>query len=233
MRNILTRSAPVAARGAGRDTYAMQVACVLYDEYTMLDIVGPFQVLSSAADMDLVWVAERRGPVSDHTRTSSLTAGASFDEVQRPDIVVIPGGLGTTKHLDGPVVEWVLAVHPTTTWTTSVCTGSLLLASAGLLDGRAATSHWAALDLLGEMGAEPTLQRVVIDREAHIVTAAGVSSGIDMALELLIELQGRDAAEAVQLAIEYDPQPVIDAGSPLKAPPETVELLRTLLGSAI
>ena len=159
--------------------------------------------------------------------------GRYVDDIQRPDIVVVPGGLGTTKHVDGPVVEWVKAVHPTTTWTTSVCTGSLLLAAAGLLDGRAATCHWAALDMLGEMGAEPTLQRVVIDRDARIATAAGVSSGIDMALELVIELQGRPAAEAAQLAIEYDPQPVIDAGSPLKAPPETVELLRSLLGSAI
>ncbi|MDX2382347.1 MAG: DJ-1/PfpI family protein [Acidimicrobiia bacterium] len=211
----------------------MQVACALYDEFTMLDIVGPFQVLSSVADMEIVWVAEQAGPVSDHTRTGSLGAAASFEEVLRPDIVVIPGGLGTTKHLDGPVVEWVRAVHPTTTWTTSVCTGSLLLAAAGLLDGLAATSHWAALDTLGEMGAVPTLQRVVIDHQAHIATAAGVSAGIDMALELVIELQGRPAAEAAQLAIEYDPQPVIDAGSPLKAPPETVELLRTLLGAAI
>lgn len=211
----------------------MQVACALYDEFTMLDIVGPFQVLSSAPDMEVVWVAQAPGPVSDHTRTGSLTAAASFDEVDRPDIVVVPGGLGTTKHLDGPVVEWVKAVHPTTTWTTSVCTGSLLLAAAGLLAGRAATCHWAALDTLGGMGAEPALQRVVIDRDARIATAAGVSSGIDMALELLIELKGRPAAEAAQLAIEYDPQPVIDAGSPLKAPPETVELLRSLLGSAI
>jgi len=211
----------------------MQVACVLYDEFTMLDIVGPFQVLSSVQDMEIVWVADQPGPVSDHTRTGSLTASASFDEIQQPDIVIVPGGLGTTNHLDGPVVDWVRGVHPTTTWTTSVCTGSLLLAAAGLLEGRPATCHWAALDTLGEMGAEPTLQRVVIEREARIATAAGVSSGIDMALELVIELQGRPAAEAAQLAIEYDPQPPIDAGSPLKAPPETVELLRSLLGSAI
>jgi transcriptional regulator GlxA family with amidase domain len=205
----------------------------LYDEFTMLDIVGPFQVLSSVQDMEIVWVADQPGPVSDHTRTGSLTASASFDEIQQPDIVVVPGGLGTTKHLDGPVVHWVRGVHPTTTWTTSVCTGSLLLAAAGLLEGRPATCHWAALDTLGEMGAEPTPQRVVIEREARIATAAGVSSGIDMALELVIELQGRPAAEAAQLAIEYDPQPPIDAGSPLKAPPETVELLRSLLGSTI
>jgi transcriptional regulator GlxA family with amidase domain len=211
----------------------MQVACVLYDEFTMLDIVGPFQVLSSVADMEIVWVAEAPGPVSDHTRTGSLTASAAFDDVPEPDIVVVPGGLGTTKHLDGPVVDWVRAVHPTTTWTTSVCTGSLLLAAAGLLDGLAATCHWAALDVLGEMGAEPTLQRVVLRPGDRIATAAGVSAGIDMALELVVELRGRAAAEAAQLAIEYDPQPIIDAGSPLKAPPETVELLRSLLGSAI
>jgi transcriptional regulator GlxA family with amidase domain len=217
----------------GRETSGMQVACVLYDEFTMLDIVGPFQVLSSVADMEIVWVAEAAGPVSDHTRTCSLTAAAAFDDVRSPDIIIVPGGLGTTKHVEGPVVDWVKSVHPTTTWTTSVCTGSLLLAAAGLLEGREATSHWAALDTLGEMGAVPTLQRVVLDRSARIATAAGVSAGIDMALELVIEIQGRPAAEAAQLAIEYDPQPVIDAGSPLKAPPETVELLRSLLGSAI
>jgi transcriptional regulator GlxA family with amidase domain len=217
----------------GRETSGMQVACVLYDEFTMLDIVGPFQVLSSVADMEIVWVAEAAGPVSDHTRTGSLTAAAAFDDVRSPDIIIVPGGLGTTKHVEGPVVDWVKSVHPTTTWTTSVCTGSLLLAAAGLLEGREATSHWAALDTLGEMGAVPTLQRVVLDRSARIATAAGVSAGIDMALELVIEIQGRPAAEAAQLAIEYDPQPVIDAGSPLKAPPETVELLRSLLGSAI
>ena len=211
----------------------MQVACVLYDEFTMLDIVGPFQVLSSTPGMEIVWVADTPGPVSDHTRTGSLTATASFDDVPSPDIVIVPGGLGTTKHVDGPVVDWVRAVHPTTTWTTSVCTGSLLLAAAGLLDGLAATCHWAALDVLAEMGAEPTLERVVLHPGVRIATAAGVSSGIDMALELVVELQGRPAAEAAQLAIEYDPQPITDAGSPLKAPPETVELLRSLLGAAI
>lgn len=216
-----------------RDTDGMQIACVLYDEFTMLDIVGPFQVFSSAPGMEIVWVAEAPGPVSDHTRTGALTASASFDDVASPDIVIVPGGLGTTKHLDGPMVEWIRAVHPGTTWTTSVCTGSLVLAAAGLLDGRAATCHWAALELLGEMGAEPTPRRVVIQPTDRIATAAGVSAGIDMALELLVELRGRGVAEAAQLAIEYDPQPTLDAGSPQKAPPETVEMLRSLLGSAI
>lgn len=211
----------------------MQVACALYDEYTMLDIVGPFQVLSSAPGMEMVWVAEEVGPVSDHTRTGSLTASATFAEITKPDIVLVPGGLGTTKHLDGPVVEWIKAVHPTTTWTTSICTGALLMASAGLLDGLTATTHWASMDTLAGLGAEPTGQRVVMHPDQRIATAAGVSSGIDMALELLIALQGEDSARAVQLALEYDPQPPTDAGSPEKAGPELVEMLGKFLADAV
>jgi len=207
----------------------MQVACVLYDEYTMLDVVGPFQVLSSAAGMEVVWVAEAAGPVADHTRTTWLVADRTFADVTEPDIVVVPGGMHTSAHFDGPVVEWLKAVHPTTTWTTSVCTGSLLLGSAGLLDGLTATSHWVALDMLRDFGAEPTLERVVLHPEHRIATSAGVSSGIDMGLTLLAELQGTEAAEITQLAIEYDPQPPTDAGSPTKAPAAAVDLLRGLL----
>lgn len=203
---------------------------MLYDEYTMLDIVGPFQVLSTALGMEVVWVAEAEGPVADHTRTTSITANTTFDALPSPDIVVVPGGMHTSAHFDGPVVEWLRAVHPTTTWTTSVCTGSLLLGSAGLLDGLTATSHWAALDTLRDFGAEPTLERVVLHPERRIATSAGVSSGIDMGLTLLAELQGIEAAEITQLVIEYDPQPPTDAGSPEKAPAAAVELVRSLLG---
>jgi len=208
----------------------MQVAYVLYDEFTMLDIVGPFQMLSAAIGLESVWVGEEPGPVSDHTRTGALVASASFGEVTAPDIVVVPGGMNTSVHFDGPIREWLIAVHPTTTWTTSVCTGSLLLGDAGLLSGLTASCHWAASPQLEQFDATPTHERVVMHPEQRIVTAAGVSAGIDMGLTLLVELQGREAAETVQLALEYDPMPPTNAGSPSKAPAETVALVQALLG---
>lgn len=202
----------------------MQVACVLYDEFTMLDIVGPFQMLH-AAGHECLWVAEQAGPVSDHTRTMQMTATHAFDDVTSPDIVVVPGGIGTSNHFDGPIVPWLQAVHATTTWTTSVCTGSLLLARAGLLDGLESTGHWAAMDQLAALGAVPTEQRVVFHPDHRICTGAGVSAGIDMGLALIAELDGRQAAEMCQLALEYDPQPLTDAGSPSKADPALVEAM--------
>jgi transcriptional regulator GlxA family with amidase domain len=184
-------------------------------------------VLSSMPGAEVVFVADRRGPVPDDT-VLTVDVGAAFDEVRTPDVVVVPGGMITRRMArDGhPVIDWVKAVHPTTRWTTSVCTGSILLAAAGLLEGRDATSHWAALPQLEAFGARPTLQRVVVGD--GIVTAAGVSSGIDMALHLVAELQGPEVAQAIQLAIEYDPQPPFDAGSPTKAPVEVLELVRAI-----
>jgi putative intracellular protease/amidase len=205
----------------------MQIAIALYDRVTALDAVGPYQVLSNLPGAEVVFVADRPGPVPDDT-VLQLTAGASFDEVRAPDVVVVPGGMITRRMArDGhPVIDWVKAVHPATSWTTSVCTGSILLAAAGLLEGREATSHWAALPQLEAFGARPTLERVVVGD--GIITAAGVSSGIDMALHLVAELQGPEVAQAIQLAIEYDPQPPFDAGSPAKAPPGVVELVRAI-----
>ena len=137
--------------------------------------------------------------------------------------------MNTHIHFDGPVVEWLRGVHPGTTWTTSVCTGALLLASAGLLEGREATTHWGARDTLEDLGARASSDRIVMHQDARIVTAAGVSAGIDMALELLVELKGEPAAQLAQLAIEYDPHPPTDAGSVEKAPPHLVEMVRTAL----
>lgn len=149
-----------------------------------------------------------------------------------PDIVVVPGGMGTTDLIpDHPVLGWLKDVHPTTQWTTSVCTGSLLLAGAGLLDGKASTCHWLAMDQLAELGAWPTLERVVMHPEDRLVTSAGVSSGIDMGLALVAHMHGLEMAQAVQLALEYDPQPIVDAGSPEKAPSEIVELVKATLGA--
>lgn len=199
----------------------MQIALVLYPGFTALDIVGPFQVLADVPGHEVVWVAEQVGPVVDHTRKMPLTATHSFDEVSSPDIVVVPGGManGANASLD----TWLRRVHPTTTWTTTVCTGAVHLARTGLLDGLTATTHWAWAKGLAEFGATYTEQRVV--RQGKIITAAGVSSGIDMALTLLAELHGETMAQMIQLAIEYDPQPPFNAGSPSKAPKEVVEAM--------
>ncbi|HEX5820368.1 MAG TPA: DJ-1/PfpI family protein [Solirubrobacterales bacterium] len=203
----------------------MQVAYLLYDRFTALDITGPHDVFNSVPGNEAIFVAEEAGPIRNESDTLSLVADASLDEVTSPDIVVVPGGFGNRMLLEHePLHEWIRGVHETSTWTTSVCTGSLLLAAAGLLDGAPATTHWLARDVLAELGAKPVPDRVV--EHGKIVTAAGVSSGIDMALHLVTEINGPQVAQAVQLGIEYDPQPPHDAGAPEKAPAEIVELVR-------
>jgi putative intracellular protease/amidase len=198
----------------------MKIALALYDKFTALDIVGPYQVLAALPGAETFFVAQKRGPVADDSGALRLEATRTFDEVREADIVVVGGGPFThTLIPNDPIIPWLRDMHATTQWTTSVCTGSLLLAAAGLLKDLEATSHWLMLDFLGSLGAKPTLQRVVFAGE-RIVTAAGVSSGIDMALALVERMKGRDMAEMVQLAIEYDPQPPTDAGSPAKARPE-------------
>ena len=202
----------------------MQIAYLLYDRFTALDITGPHDVLNSVPGSESIFVAEVAGPVRNESDTLSLVADAAIDEVRSPDIVVVPGGFGTRSLLNHePLLDWLRETHETTTWTTSVCTGSLLLAAAGLLDGVPATTHWLARDLLAELGAEPVAERVV--EQGKIVTAAGVSSGIDMALTLVQRMHGDEVAQAVQLGIEYDPAPPLDAGSPEKAPQAIVDLV--------
>lgn len=202
----------------------MQVAYLLYDRFTALDITGPHEVLNSVPGNESIFVAEEAGPVRNESDTLSLVADASLDEVPSPDIVVVPGGFGNRLLLEHePLHEWIRGVHETSTWTTSVCTGSLLLAAAGLLDGAPATTHWLARDVLRQLGARPVTDRVVW--HGKIVTAAGVSSGIDMALNLVKRINGDEVAQAVQLGIEYDPEPPHDAGSPEKAPQPIVELV--------
>ncbi|WP_328672746.1 DJ-1/PfpI family protein [Streptomyces sp. NBC_00328] len=204
----------------------MQIAIVLFDRFTALDAVGPYETLGRLPEADTVFVAERPGPVRSDTGRLALTADKSLAEVPHPDIVVVPGGPGQSAQMDNQVLlDWLRAADATSLWTTSVCTGSLLLAAAGLLEGRRATSHWLALDQLERFGAESTGERVVFD--GKYVTAAGVSSGIDMGLTLLGRIAGDEHAQAVQLLTEYDPQPPYDAGSPDKAPAHLVEEFRS------
>ncbi|MFI6469597.1 DJ-1/PfpI family protein [Streptomyces sp. NPDC050516] len=204
----------------------MQIAILLYDRFTALDAVGPYEILGRTPGAETVFVAERAGLVrNDNQGSLGLAADRTLGEVLRPDIVVVPGGPGQTRQMDNAaVLDWLRAVDATSTWTTSVCTGSLLLAAAGLLNGRRATSHWLALDHLATFGARPTGERVVFD--GKYVTAAGVSSGIDMGLALLGRIAGDERAQAVQLLTEYDPQPPYGAGSPDKAPAHLVEEFR-------
>jgi len=163
--------------------------------------------------------------VQTDTGMLAITADASIGELAHPDIVLVPGGPGQEAQLDdGPTHEWLRQVDAATSWTTSVCTGSLILAAAGLLQGRRATSHWLALDRLAAFGAQPTRERVVID--GKYVTAAGVSAGIDMALDLSRRIAGTPTAQAIQLMLEYDPRPPLNAGSPSLAPPDLVATLR-------
>jgi putative intracellular protease/amidase len=203
----------------------MNIAILLYDRFTALDAIGPYEVLSRLPGVSLTFVAAEPGPVCTDNGMLTLLAERSIDEVRRPDIVLVPGGPGeVAARAGGPVLGWLRAAHQTSTWTTSVCTGSLILAAAGLLEGKRATSHWLALQELGALGAEPAAERVVFD--GKIVTGAGVSAGIDMALALAARVAGEQVAQAIQLQIEYDPQPPFDAGSPLTAPAEIVEALR-------
>ena len=189
----------------------MRVAYLLYDRFTALDVTGPYEVFSSVPGVESVLVAEHAGPVRNDRRTHATVADHSLDEVQTADVVVVPGGLGTRRWLDHePLLGWIRSMHETTTWTTSVCTGSLLLAAAGLLAEAPATTHWRARETLGSLGAVPVGDRVV--RHGKVFTAAGVSSGIDMALQVVQEMFGREVAQAVQLGIEYDPKPPLDAG---------------------
>ena len=206
----------------------MQIAIGLYPGFTALDAIGPYQVLSNVPDAEVVVCAERKGELADDNGILHFDIRHTFDDIASPDVLLVPGGFISRKiaRERGPIVDWIAAAHPTTTWTTSVCTGALLLGSAGLLDGLEATTHWSAYDDLASYGAKPTEQRVVF--QGKIVTGAGVSAGIDLALALVGAMSGPETAQAIQLGIEYDPQPPFDAGSPEKAPPEIVERLRRL-----
>ena len=205
----------------------MQVVIPIFDRITALDAVGPYEVLSRLPGAEVVFAALEPGLKRTDTSFLALNADRALAEVPEPDIVVVPGGFGTRELMDDEtVLDWLRAAHETTDYTTSVCTGSLLLGAAGILRGLRATTHWLALDMLAELGAEPTGERVV--EQGKVITAAGVSSGIDMALRLAEIVAGAEIAQAIQLGIEYDPQPPFDSGSPQKAPAAIVDLLRSV-----
>jgi putative intracellular protease/amidase len=205
----------------------MKVAIPIFDRLTALDAVGPYEVLSRLPGATVTFVALEPGPKRTETQMLALTADAALDELPDPEVVVVPGGFGTRELMeDERMLDWLRAAHASSQWTTSVCTGSLLLAAAGILDGLEATTHWLELESLRQYGATPVARRVV--EQGKIVTAAGVSSGIDMALRVAARIAGDEVAQAIQLGIEYDPEPPFGAGSPDKAPAAIVELVRGL-----
>jgi len=208
----------------------VQIVFPIYERFTALDAIGPYEVLSRIPGAEVVFAAARTGPHSTDTGVLTIVAQAALDEVEHPDVVVVPGGPGVRDIMgDEALSSWVRRVHETTAWTTSVCTGALVLGAAGLLDGLDATTHWGAVEALESLGARYTAERVV--QQGKIVTAAGVSSGIDMALWLTAQIMGDEVACAVQLSIEYDPQPPFDAGSVAKAGPDTVEIVRQAMAA--
>jgi transcriptional regulator GlxA family with amidase domain len=203
----------------------MKTAILIFEGITALDAVGPYEVLRTVPGWEVEFVGKAPGMVRTDSGALGLNADRAIAEVTDPDIVLVPGGEGNRALLgDEEVLAWLREVDARTTWTTSVCTGSLVLGAAGLLEGKRATGHWLYLEPLRAFGADPVGGRFVED--GKIVTAAGVSAGIDMALHLVGREAGPEAAQAVQLAIEYDPQPPFDAGSPDKAPAAIVEAVR-------
>jgi putative intracellular protease/amidase len=205
----------------------MEIAIPLYDRFAALDAVGPYEVLSRLPGATVHFVATEPGPKTTETRMLTMSADERLEDLRAPDVLMVPGGFGTRAAIgDEQLVEWIRQAHETSQWTTSVCTGSLLLGAAGVLEGLEATTHWAVLEMLEQFGARPVTRRVV--EQGKVVTAAGVSSGIDMALTLAARIAGDEVAQAIQLGIEYDPEPPFDAGSPAKAPEQIVELVRAV-----
>jgi putative intracellular protease/amidase len=205
----------------------MKIATLIFDKFTALDAIGPYEVLARIPEVEFTFVGPEAGPKRSDTGRLELTADASIDELRDPDVLLIPGGEGNRPLLhDERVLDWIREVDKGTTWTTSVCTGALVLGAAGLLQGKRATTYWPYREQLREYGAEPVVERFVFD--GKIATAAGVSAGLDLAFALTARLTHENVAKAIQLGIEYDPAPPFDTGSPEKAPAELVDLVLSL-----
>jgi transcriptional regulator GlxA family with amidase domain len=221
---------PLVFSAPRADDGAVQTAILIFDRLTALDAVGPYEVLRSVPGWEVKFVAKRSGEIRTDSGFLGLSADYNLEQAMSPDIVLVPGGGGSRALLaDEHVLAWLREVDSSTTWTTSVCTGSLVLGAAGLLQGKRATSHWLALESLREFGATPIAERFVEDGKT--ITAAGVSAGIDMALHLVSREAGPEVAQAVQLGLEYDPQPPFDAGSPAKASAQIVDAVTAYAGS--
>lgn len=196
----------------------MQVAAVLFPDVTALDVVGPCEVLHRLPDLSVVFVGQETGVVRSDGALG-LAVDATFADVPRPDVLIVPGGPGVDRLCDAPgFLDWLRAAHRSTRYTASVCTGAFALGAAGLLDGLAATTHWGQVDVLAASGAVPTAQRVVEQLPERIITAAGISAGIDLGLRLCELLADATAAQAMQLLLEYDPQPPYQYLAPTEAP---------------
>jgi len=199
----------------------MQIVIALFERFASLDAVGPFQVFNHLPTAKVIVASERPGLVRDESGSLALHAEAAYADVPYPDVILVPGGPGQSAQMaPGPLTDWLVEADKTSTWTTTVCTGALILASTGLLNGRDATTHWLAMDELAKLGANPRQDRYVFD--GKYATGAGVSAGIDMALALVARIAGDDEAKRIQLAIEYDPHPPFNSGSPASASPELV-----------
>jgi putative intracellular protease/amidase len=209
----------------------MDIAIPLFDRFTTLDAIGPYEVLSRIPGATVHFLAVKdTGPQTTETGMLTVNADRPLSDLPHPDVVVVPGGYGTRDLLGHePMLDWLRAAHETSRYTTSVCTGALLLGAAGILEGLEATTYWTERETLRQFGATPTAQRVV--EQGKVITAAGVSSGIDMALTLTARLTSDEVAQAIQLGIEYDPQPPFDSGSPEKAAPELVDGLRAMIAA--
>ena len=203
-------------------TRRLRIAIPLFPRFTALDAVGPYEVLAQIPAFDITFVGHARGEVRAGYGMLGLVVDARFEDLPDPDVIVFPGGDTRLLQSDARVLDWVRGAHASTTWTTSVCTGSLVLGAAGLLGGLTATTHWARYADLAACGATPVPERVVEHPGRRIITAAGVSAGIDMALRLTELLAGQTAAQAAQLLIEYDPQPPFDCGTRPKATAEVM-----------
>jgi putative intracellular protease/amidase len=207
-----------------------QIAIVVYPGYTALDFIGPYEVLRNLPDAEMRFVWHEVGPIAADSGVLLVGATHSLDETPSPDVILIPGGMTTMQHArDEKLLDWVRQAHQSATWTASVCSGSVILAAAGLLDGKRATSHWLALPALKALGAVPVSDERIV-HQADIVTSAGVSAGIDLAMWLAGQIAGEGRAKTIQLAIEYDPQPPFDSGHMSKASASTKAAATALLG---